>query len=188
RVSAARESRRARQDVEASAASPVIHRRAFAAAVAVVALGLFARAADDPSETGTFTLFKFEQAIGIERYQIHPDGDGFELTSAFSFADRGTNVVLNTSLQFLAPLTPTHFRIKGDTARLSMIDEDVTQVPAGAFTLAGYAPPSMQMELLRYWASHGRPEAIPLVPSGTARIEARGRDTVSAGGRMWTLD
>jgi imidazolonepropionase-like amidohydrolase len=166
----------------------VIRRRACAAAVAVVAFGLLARAADDPSETGTFTLFKFEQAIGVERYQIHPDGDRFELTSVFSFADRGTNVVLNTSLQFLAPLTPTHFRIKGDTARLSMIDEDVTQVPAGAFTLAGYAPPSMQMELLRYWASHGRPEAIPLVPSGTARIEARGRDMVSAGGRMWTLD
>ena len=38
--------------------------RAFAAAAAVVALAIFVRAADDASETGVFTLFKFEQAIG----------------------------------------------------------------------------------------------------------------------------
>jgi imidazolonepropionase-like amidohydrolase len=165
----------------------VNRRRTFAAAVAVVALGLLARAAD-LSESGTFTLFKFEQAIGIERYEIRPDGDHYALTSTFSFADRGTSVLLNTSLQFLAPLTPTRFTIKGDTARLSMIDADVTQVPAGTFTLAGYAPPSMQMELVRYWMSHGRPASIPLLPSGAARIERRGSDTIGAGGQMRTLD
>lgn len=165
--------------------------RPLFAAAAVVVLAIFVRAADDPSETGTFTLFKFEQAIGTERYQIRPDstaGDRYELTSTFSFTDRGTGVLLNTNFQFETPLTPTRFKIKGDTARLSTIDQEVSQVPPGAFTLAGYAPPSMQMELLRYWASHGRPAAIPLVPSGTARIEPRGTDTISAGGRMWTLD
>jgi len=162
--------------------------RGFAAAVAVVALGLLARAADDPSESGTFTLFKFEQAIGIERYTIRPDGDRYLLTSGFNFADRGTDVTLNTSFQFQAPLTPTHFKIKGDTARLSMIDEEVSEVPPATFTLAGYAPVSMQMELLRYWASHGKPASIPLVPQGAARIEPRGRDTIAVGGRTWTLD
>jgi imidazolonepropionase-like amidohydrolase len=166
----------------------VIRPRAFVTAVAVVAVGLLARAADGPAETGTFTLFKFEQAIGVERYQIQPDGDRFALTSVFSFADRGTNVLLNTSFQFAAPLTPTHFKIKGDTARLSVIDQEVAQVPPGAFTLAGYAPASMQMELLRYWSSHGRPASIPLVPSGSAHIEPRGRDTITAGGRTWALD
>ena len=163
-------------------------RRTFAAAVALVALGLLARAADDPSERGTFTLFKFEQAIGAEQYDIRPDGDGYALTSTFSFDDRGTSVLLKTGLQFLAPLTPTHFTIKGDTARLSMIDQEVTQVPPGTFTLAGYAPVSMQMELVRYWISHGRPASIPLVPSGTARIEPRGRDTISTTGRTWALN
>ena len=157
--------------------------RVFAVVVAIVTCGLFARAADDPGESGTFTLFKFEQAIGIERYQIRPDGDRFSLTSVFSFADRGTDVVLNTSLQFEQGLTPTHFAIKGDVARLSMIDAEVKQVPPGTFTLAGYAPVSMQMELLRYWTSHGRPASIPLLPQGAARIESRGRDTISVGGR-----
>jgi len=169
----------------------VTRRRVFTAVVAIVVCGLFARAADDPSESGTFTLFKFEQAIGIERYQIRPvenAGDHYTLTSAFSFADRGTNVVLNTSLEFQAPLTPTRFRIKGDTARLSMIDEEVTRVPAGTFTLAGYAPVSMQMELMRYWVSRGRPASIPLLPQGTARIEPRGRDTIAVGGRPRTFE
>src|ERR1051326_3142185 len=162
--------------------------RALLTAAGAVVLAIFVRAADDQSETGTFTLFKFEQAIGTERYEIRPSGPSYELASTFSFTDRGTGVLLNTSFEFETPLTPTHFKIKGDTARLSTIDQEVSQVPAGSFTLAGYAPVSMQMELLRYWASHGRPAAIPLVPMGTARIEARGRDTIAAGGRMRTLD
>jgi len=163
--------------------------RAFVTAVAVVALGLFVWAADDPIESGTFTLFKFEQAIGKEQYQIQPDGDRHLLTSNFSFVDRGTSVTLSTSLQFMpSPLTPTRFTIKGDTARLSTIDLDVKEVPPATFTLAGYAPVAMQMQLLRYWMSHGRPASIALVPQGSARIEPRGRDTISFAGRTTTLD
>ena len=108
------------------------------------------------------------------RYQIRPDGDRYALTSTFSFADRGTSVPLNTSLQFRAPLTPTHFTIKGDTARLSTIDQEVTQVPPATFTLAGYAPVSMQMELVRYWMSHGRPASIPLAAAGYGAHRAAG--------------
>jgi imidazolonepropionase-like amidohydrolase len=177
--------------------------RPFITAIAVVAFGLLARAADDPVEAGTFTLFKFEQAIGTEHYEIRPDGDRFLLTSNFSFTDRGTGVMLDTTFQFTQPtasggasgaalsgppLTATRFTIKGDTARLSTIDLDVTQVPPATFTLAGYAPVSMQMELLRFWTSHGRPSSVPLVPQGAAHIEPRGRDTVSLGGRTTTLD
>jgi imidazolonepropionase-like amidohydrolase len=174
--------------------------RLLATAVAVVAVGfggISGIAADDPVEAGTFTLFKFEQAIGTERYQIRPDGDRYLLTSDFSFIDRGTSVTLKTSLQFTQTggsavsgpaLTPTHFTIKGDTARLSTIDLDVNNVPPATFTLAGYAPVSMQMELLRYWLSHGRPASIALAPQGSAHIEPRGRDTISAGTRTTTLD
>jgi imidazolonepropionase-like amidohydrolase len=166
--------------------------RALVTAAAVVVLGLIVWAADDPVENGTFTLFKFEQAIGKEQYQIQPDGDRYLLTSNFSFTDRGTSVTLNTTLQFTqdggATITPTRFTIKGDTARLSTIDLDVKEVPPATFTLAGYAPVSMQMELLRYWTSHGRPASIALAPQGSAHIEPRGRDTISFGGRTTTLD
>ena len=101
------------------------------------------------------------------------------------------------ALQFDRDLVPVHFLIQGDTARLSTIDAEVTlaggmatiregsasrrePAPAGAFTLAGYAPPSVQMALMQYWAAHGRPASVPLLPHGTARIELRGRDAVAA--------
>jgi imidazolonepropionase-like amidohydrolase len=176
-----------------------------AVAAAVACCGLIALAADDPVESGQFTLFKFEQAIGEEHYDIRPDGDLFALTSTFSFTDRGTPVRLSTSAQFNRTLTPTHFAVKGDTARITGIDAEVTiaggsatiregsdsrraPVPAGAFTLAGYAPPSMQMELMRYWASHGRPASVPVLPRGTVRIEPRGRDQIVIGDRTVVLD
>ncbi len=176
-----------------------------AVAAAVACCGLLARAADDLTESGRFTLFKFEQAIGEERYDIKPDGDLFTLTSTFSFTDRGTPVPLSTSAQFDRTLAPVHFSIKGETARITGIDAEVSIAGAdvtiregsasrrelalpGAFTLAGYAPASMQMELMRYWASHGRPASVPLLPQGAAHIEPRGRDEVTVGGRTLGLD
>jgi imidazolonepropionase-like amidohydrolase len=176
-----------------------------AVAAAVACCGLIGFAADDPVESGQFTLFKFEQAIGEEHYDVRPDGDLFTLTSTFSFTDRGTPVRLSTSAAFDRTLTPARFVIKGETARITGIDEEVTiaggnatvrdgtetrraPVPAGAFTLAGYAPPSMQMELMRYWASHGRPSSLPLLPRGTVRIEPRGRDQIRIGDRTLALD
>jgi imidazolonepropionase-like amidohydrolase len=176
-----------------------------AVAAAVACCGLLARAADDPTESGQFTLFKFEQAIGEERYEVQADGDLLALTSTFSFTDRGTAVQLSTSAQFDRTLKPAHFAVKGETARITGIDAEVTiaganatireggetrraPVPEGAFTLAGYAPASMQMELMRYWASHGRPSSVPLLPQGAVHIEPRGRDQVTVGGRTVALD
>jgi imidazolonepropionase-like amidohydrolase len=176
-----------------------------AVATAVACCGLLARAAEDPEESGQFTLFKFAQAIGEERYDVRADGDSLALTSTFSFTDRGTPVQLSTSAQFDRTLKPAHFAIKGETARITGIDAEVTiaganatiregretrraLVPEGAFTLAGYAPASMQMELMRYWVSHGRPASVPLLPQGAVHIEPRGRDQVTLGGRAVALD
>jgi imidazolonepropionase-like amidohydrolase len=176
-----------------------------AVATAVACCGLLARAAEDPEESGQFTLFKFAQAIGEERYDVRADGDSLALTSTFSFTDRGTPVQLSTSAQFDRTLKPAHFAIKGETARITGIDAEVTiaganatiregretrraLVPEGAFTLAGYAPASMQMELMRYWVSHGRPASVPLLPQGAVHIELRGRDQVTVGGRTVALD
>jgi imidazolonepropionase-like amidohydrolase len=183
----------------------------LAAASAVLGLRLLAQTAAEPSESGVFTLFKFEQAIGEERYDIRAvasasaEPDRFTLTSKFSFNDRGTPVPLDTTLEFNRALTPIRFVIHGETARLSSIDTEVTfedgvaairegaashreQPAAGVFTLAGYAPPSLQMVLLRFWNMRGRPSAIPLLPHGEARIESRGRDELSVDGRTVTLD
>ena len=164
-----------------------------------------AAAQSNAREEGAFTLFKFEQAIGQERYEIQPDGAGSVLTSTFSFTDRGTPVPLNTTLQLDAALAPVRFAIKGKAARTSAIDIEVTfadgaatirdgaestrvAVPTSVFAMAGYAPPSVQMELMRFWAAHGRPVSLPLLPHGVAHIEPRGRDIVEVGGRSMSLD
>ena len=183
----------------------------LAAASALVCFGLLAHAADDAPESGVFTLFKFEQAIGEERYEIQPapagpgEAAGFTLTSTFSFNDRGTTVPLDTTLQFDRELFPVRFAIRGETARISTIDAEVTlaggmatiregsasrrePMPPGVFTMAGYAPPSMQMALIRFWNARGRPASIPLLPRGTARIERRGRDEVMVDGGTVALD
>jgi imidazolonepropionase-like amidohydrolase len=175
------------------------------AASAFVYFGLHARAADDPTESGVFALFKFEQEIGEERYDIRSSAGSFALTSTFSFNDRGTPVPLDTTLQFDRDLVPIHFTIHGDVARISKIDAEVTlaggtatiregsatrsePAPAGVFTLAGYAPPSLQMTFMRFWAARGRPKSVPLLPHGTARVEARGRDEVIVDGRTMALN
>jgi imidazolonepropionase-like amidohydrolase len=43
---------------------------------------------------------------------------------------------------------------------------------------SAYAPVTMTQELLRYWASHGKPASLPVYPIGDITIERRGEDTV----------
>ena len=54
--------------------------------------------------------------------------------------------------------------------------------PAGAFTLAGYAPPSMQMELMRYWARAAGPPRCRFCRRGR-RASSRAAATSS-----WSAD
>jgi hypothetical protein len=129
-------------------------RRRTAVAAAVACCGLIARG-HDPVESDS-SRCSFEQAVGEERYDVRADGDLLALTSTFSFTDRRTPVLLSTSAQFDRTLKPAHFAIKGETARITGIDAEVTiaganatiregretrraPVPEGAFTLAGYA-------------------------------------------------
>jgi hypothetical protein len=83
-------------------------------------------------------------------------------------------VPLSATLRTNTDLTPQQFETKGQTSRESRIDAPVdiadgqatirqnknsrtTPVPARYFTIAGYAPASMQMMLLRSCPVHNRP-------------------------------
>ena len=141
-------------------------------------------------ESGTFRLHKLEQAIGEEKYDIARDGNALTLTSGFHFRDRGTPVDLTSTLHLKADYTPQRLEIKGKTSRFSTIDTTLT-APADngpAFPIAAYAPVSVQMALVRYWAQHGRPATIARAPVGTLTIELRGRDTVTVQGRGIAAD
>jgi imidazolonepropionase-like amidohydrolase len=147
-------------------------------------------------EQGKFTLHKFEQPIGEETYEIRRDADSLAVKIDFKFTDRGSPVPLTVNFRSSADLTPQSFEIKGKTARPISIDEALTiegstahfrtrdkqsdiTAPAGPFfTIAGYAPTTMQMLMVRYWAAHGSPAQLATLPSGTVRIEPRGQDTI----------
>ena len=157
-------------------------------------------------EQGKFTLHKFEQAIGQENYEISRDGDSVVVKMDFKFTDRGSPVPLTATFRGAQDLTPQAFEIKGQTARPVSIDEAITvdagkvqfrtrtkqsdsAAPTGPFfTIRGYAPTTMQMLMVRYWATHGSPAQLATLPSGSVKVESRGRDTVRVGTKDEKLD
>ena len=150
----------------------------------------------------TFLLHKWERRIGEENLRVHPG----ELRSSFVFSDRGSRVPLAASLTLGPDGLPRRFQMWGKTSRLSEADIDVTVVDGQAtvregdetrtvatpplyFTAAGYAPMAVKEALILAWHHHGRPAAIPLLPTGTVTIERRGADTLDgADGKPITLE
>jgi imidazolonepropionase-like amidohydrolase len=141
-------------------------------------------------ESGTFRLHKFEQAIGEEKYEITPDGDAITIASTFHFRDRGTPVDLSSTLHLKPDYTPVRLEIKGKTSRFSTIDTTLNAagVNGPTFPIATYAPVSVQMALVRYWAQHGRPASITRTTGGSLTIEPRGSDTVTIKGQSLAAD
>jgi Amidohydrolase family len=158
-----------------------------------------------PIEQGKFTLHKFEQPIGEETYRVTADGDALAVKVDFKFTDRGSAVPLTAAFRSSKDWTPLAFEINGKNSRLSSIDEAVEVGASGVrlrdrdkwtdgakpqqfFTIAGYAPATMQMLMVRYWAGHGSPAQLATLPSGTVKIEPRGQDTIQIDGKDQTLD
>jgi imidazolonepropionase-like amidohydrolase len=158
-----------------------------------------------PVEEGKFILHKFEQPIGEETFKVFADGDSLAVKIDFKFTDRGSAVPLSATFRSAKDWTPLAFEIKGKNSRLSTIDEAVEVGAAGVrvrdrekwtdgakpqqfFTIAGYAPATMQMLMVRYWAGHGSPAQLTTLPTGAVKIEPRGQDVVKIDGKDQTLD
>jgi imidazolonepropionase-like amidohydrolase len=157
-------------------------------------------------ETGKFRLHKFERPTGEETYEITLDGQSVEVRMDFKFTDRSTPVPLASSFRSAPDLTPQAFEIKGKIARSAEIDQAVEVQPdkirlrnrgawkeipplAGPFfTIAAYAPTTMQMLMVRYWATHGKPDELATIPQGKVRIEPRGQDVIVHNGKDEKLD
>lgn len=171
----------------------------------VSAYGQQAQANTQTVESGKFRLHKFQQAIGEESYEVTRDGDALVMKTEFKFTDRGTAVPLSTTLRTKQDLTPLAFEIKGKTSRLSDIDTSIqvngitskiregtntreTVTPDPFFTISGYAPVSVQMMMVRYWANKGGKGTLRTLPSGEVSINYRGKDTIESDGNQVQLD
>ena len=156
-------------------------------------------------ERGKFILHKMEQPLGEETFETTRDGQSLVTKITFKFVDRGAAVPLAVTFRTSGDLTPQSFEIKGKTARPTTIDEAVevqpekirlrnrdkwTEAPRPKqfFTIAGYAPATMQMLMVRYWASHGSPAELDTLPTGRVKIEPRGKDAVSINGKEESLE
>jgi imidazolonepropionase-like amidohydrolase len=160
---------------------------------------LIAQAAPQ-AEAGKFRLHKFEQAIGEENYTIKPDGGALTLKTDFKFTDRGSPVPLTATLRTSDSYVPESFTIKGNTSRMSQVDTAVTieganttiqqgketrtvSTPQIFFTISGYSPVAVQMEMMRYWLAHGKPAQMTTLPIGAVRIQDRGSQMVEVNGK-----
>ena len=147
-------------------------------------------------EHGVFNLHKFEQLIGRETYTVTPSRSEVVLKSDFKFTDRGTPVPLTTTLTMERDLTPRNLQIKGKISRFSFIDDSVNGRNAGPITIPpgenffdiqGYAPVSVQMMLVRYWDSHGRPSRLKTLPRGEVEIQDQGMEAFTIKARKLQL-
>ncbi|HTY57337.1 MAG TPA: amidohydrolase family protein [Bacteroidota bacterium] len=151
-------------------------------------------------EEGEYILHKFEQPIGEETFRTVRLSDTLTTGIRFKFTDRGGQVPLQATFRSAPDLTPLAFAIKGRTSRSSKIDDSVgieggrsrirewsrwseAATPDKFFTIAGYAPVTMQMLMVRYWSTHGMPPDLHTFPEARVKIEPRGYDTISAGGK-----
>ncbi|MGH7719133.1 MAG: amidohydrolase family protein, partial [Gemmatimonadaceae bacterium] len=156
-------------------------------------------------ERGTFRLFKLQQRVGAEEYEIAAEGESLvvRVRSALSFL--GGDVPLEATLRTTVDLEPLSLTIKGATSTMTDVDASVrvagdsatvrersasrrVRVPERFFVISHYPPVSLQQQLLRYWASHGKPDRLPILPVGEVTIVHLGRDTVQAEGRSVLLD
>ena len=156
-------------------------------------------------EQGRLILHFLQLPVGEETYQLATQPDGsITLHAAFDYTERGSHVPLAATLHMKPDLTPLEFEAKGKSYRPFSVDAAVqvsadgkaatvregtatrqAKLPPRFFTLSGYAPFSVQMMMLRYWLSHGKPALLPQFPAeaaGTeAQIEVTGEDVIPVG-------
>ena len=145
--------------------------------------------------SGVFVLHKIGNPIGRETWHITGEPGGpQQLSTQFTFTDRGTAVTLTSTLDYAGGGRPTHFTLDGQTSRMSTVSLDVTLfgdsariredsttttvLAKNAFPARGYAPMAIQQAFMREWLRRGRPDRFQLVPEATLEITARGIDTI----------
>ena len=161
--------------------------------------------AQEVVEEGHFRLYKLQQPVGEERYEVRREGASrvTKATSELNFL--GGGVPLTATLRTRADGTPERFEVKGRTSTLTRTDNEVVvsgraarvrqhaavrevAVPARFFAIGHYGPVAIEQMLFRYWTANGRPAELPILPAGRVRFEMRGRDTVRVGARAEVLE
>ena len=155
------------------------------------------------TEQGKFRFYETKQIRGEKTYQItqSPNGElNVQTNTDLPFAEQEKKPLVTATLRTTKDFTPETFAVEGPT--LLEIEEDTSitvqdttamvqdrgrhtsvNAPRNFFTMSGYLPVTVEMMLVRYWLTHGRPASIPLLPVGEAFVEFRGRDSLTLAGK-----
>jgi len=152
------------------------------------------------AERGRLFVFRRQNLIGTEHYEVQRWGDSVVMHATHGYSDRNrATSEVATLLRLDARLVPVEYRVEGDR-NLSVTVANGTVVirdegsdrqvapPASFFTAVGPVPAAIPMMLVRYWLSHGRPDTIPLLPYGRATVKLLGKDTLPHLGAGIVLD
>jgi imidazolonepropionase-like amidohydrolase len=143
-----------------------------------------------PAQTGTLTIHMILHAIGEERYDIAPIDGGLTLKTTSEYSDRGNQRTTSAELRMKSDYTPLRLEITGREPI------DVHDAPARYFTILGSSPFAIQMVMMRYWTTHGKPALLPVMRGnpGVARepdpirIEPAGHDSITVNGHAVPLE
>lgn len=163
-------------------------------------------------ESGKFLFYETKQTRGEETYEIRRRSDGSLETTAkidLPFMGEEEKPSLRATLLTRDDLAALSFQIEGTRSlgvpiktSIAIRDQVATinsaqavangasrevTVPQTFFTFGGYVPLTMEMMLVRYWLTQGRPTRLALLPGGAAIVEYRGRDTATVAGRQVAL-
>jgi imidazolonepropionase-like amidohydrolase len=145
------------------------------------------------AQSGSWNLHLISHQIGAEHYAIAKSDNGITLTSSFEYSDRGMKRPATLTMKVGVDYSPESFELKARTTQSLTVegdsadfhDGDATRrlhMPHIAFLGIGLTPVAQQMLMMRYWAAHGKPTQLPIVPDKPARnavIKLTAHDTVN---------
>ena len=149
------------------------------------------------TQTGALTIHMILHAVGEERYEIKQTAQGVTLNTTMEYTDRANKRTMSATLQMQRDYTPLQFAIAGRPESVSVQNASATVQENGAsrtfapptryFTIFGLSPFAVQMMLLRYWNSHGRPAELPMLRAAEGaepiHIVAAGQDSIAVDGK-----
>lgn len=143
-------------------------------------------------EHGIYDVHLILHKVGSEEYSVTREGAQRKLTATVTTNDRGMIRTSITTLDFAANGAPLRLHqqsapagTQAATAPAPASDIDISSArvvaseagisrtfakPSTAFPAVANMPASVQMMLIRYWETHGRPTRLPLLRAGEGAL------------------
>ena len=154
------------------------------------------------AQSGRFTIHMILHVVGEERYNISQTSGGIVLNTTLEFTDRANKRTTSAALRMTNDYTPLELSVKGthlDSVTVKDSSANVQEAAASRtfapppryFTIFGVSPFAVQMMMLRYWTTHGKPANLPVLRAQAGaepiRIQFAGNEPIRIPGQTIKL-